>query len=384
VLAFLHIVGVFSVDFSDLEVPGDMETVMVRHFTQNTYKLFSWGLVLGSKVAQAMKERLIVGVILSLLLKSWIHLLVLAVEERNTFSIFLLGKVDLHLGNGASQTVALGLGKRLNEGFWLLRNLIKVSFLKHSLLSRLCKDSKVILDKLFLVVGLLGTNQFVIHQHAALVQDGIVDVRLPLSLRPARLTGLLGDGLQVLLLLYQKFDVLAGLFRIIDQFGTFLCKCIWDCGFLKFLDFMRLYQLIKYRLNDNRLRWTIYRERLLIIKVRHDVMLFHVVQIKSLQEDYQTLVSLFKLIEELLSMRSSLCRGPCLHMGLNVLPLLTVQLQRLQEAEVFIFCPATHLEDSVVRLLCLLLLCRLYFCFLSFLGRVINLVFLELFLEESW
>lgn len=85
----------------------------------------------------------------------------------------------------------------------------------------------------------------------------------------------------------------------------------------------------------------------LILQVRHDVMLLQIVQIHGIKELRQRLFSLFKLVEELLRMWTSLCRSPCHDMLLDSLPLLSKELERFQKPEMLILGPASHFIGSI-------------------------------------
>lgn len=94
-----------------------------------------------------------------------------------------------------------------------------------------------------------------------------------------------------------------------------------------------------------------------VLQVRHDAVLFQVIDIQGFQEFLQILITFFKFLKELLSVRSGLGRGPRLHVLLDLAPLFSVELESNQEAKVLILGPATHalleLDAAPLQLLAL-------------------------------
>ena len=82
---------------------------------------------------------------------------------------------------------------------------------------------------------------------------------------------------------------------------------------------------------------------ILILQIRHDIVVFQIVEIKRVQEISQTLLAFFQLIEEFLSVGPRLGGGSRSHMLLDLFPLFAVEFERLQEPEMLILGPAAGL-----------------------------------------
>lgn len=70
----------------------------------------------------------------------------------------------------------------------------------------------------------------------------------------------------------------------------------------------------------------------LILKVRHDVVVFEVIEIQVLKVFGKFLIFLLKFVKEFLCMRSGLGRSPCSDMFLDLFPLLAEVLESLHES----------------------------------------------------
>jgi len=86
-------------------------------------------------------------------------------------------------------------------------------------------------------------------------------------------------------------------------------------------------------------------------------VVFKVIEIQVLKVFGKFLIFLLKFVKEFLCMRSGLGRSPCSDMFLDLFPLLAEVLESLQESEMLILGPPTHLELTVVLLLVFASLC---------------------------
>lgn len=91
----------------------------------------------------------------------------------------------------------------------------------------------------------------------------------------------------------------------------------------------------------------------LILEVRHDVVVFKVIEVQVLQVLSEFLVFLLEFVEEFLSVRSGLSGSPGSNMLLDLLPLLAEVLEGLQESEMLILGPPAHLKLTIILLLVL-------------------------------
>lgn len=90
-------------------------------------------------------------------------------------------------------------------------------------------------------------------------------------------------------------------------------------------------------------------------------MVFHVVEIKSVQKISETLFSFFELIKEFLSVRSGLSGCSSTDMFLNLLPLLAVNFECFQEPKVLVLGPAARFvrRHPILLHVCIVIGCSL-------------------------
>ena len=152
---------------------------------------------------------------------------------------------------------------------------------------------------------------------SSLAIKSIIDVASTLSLLPWGINFLISEG-RVRLNIYRL--------KLISQCarGTLLWHCFGveisshhrETFFGLFLECFGLFRLQ-------------VRDHVLVFQIGHNIMVFHVVYIKSVQKISETLLSFFELIKEFLSVRSGLSGCSSTDMFLNLFPLLVVNFQSL-------------------------------------------------------